>query len=405
MGRPLRRLTPWTAWCAAAAWLSGCAPAGEQPLPDPCEVAGNICTWMGFPELALFTPPGRDRLQSGLYLPQDLQFGPDGVGYVADFNNHRVLSVQPDGLVDIVAGTGFPGDGASSGEGCDDGCDSSITLLWHPSQVVIDPRDPDQVITAAWHDHRVVSSSLSGGESTWILGDGDPGFGNDPVSLSYPSSVAVDADGTYYVADQGNQIIRRVGPAGEATILAGTPGLPGYQGDGGPAAEALLHGHTDWVGGPTSKITLRGRELFLADTVNGVIRKIDLDTGLIDRVAGKYQEGEGVGSESGFAGDGGDALDAVLAIPRAVAFGLAGEMYIADSGNNCVRVVDPDGVISTFAGRCGEEGGFAGDDGPAVEATLAFPCGVVVDEEGYVYISDSNNHVIRRVAPYGAPSE
>jgi NHL repeat len=399
-------MNPGRRWSVAGGlvllWVSGCdraEPGGSVRKSDPCdEPGGVICTWMGLPGFALFSEVGVDRKKVGLYFPQDLQFGPDGVGYVADYNNHRVLAVQPDGLVSTVTGTGFPGDGPHDGGSCDDGCDAGSTEIWHPSQVTVDPARPGVVVTSAWHDHRLVATDLVAGETTWVLGAGESGFGTDPVTLSYPSSTAIAPDGTWYVADQGNQVIRRLGVDGALTVLAGSPGEPGYGGDGGPAELALLHGQEEWIGSPTSKLLLDDGVLYFADTLNGVIRRIDLDSGTIDRVAGVYVDGAEVGSFPGYAGDGGDALDAVFSLPRAVAFGLHGELYVADTGNHCVRVVDPSGVITTFAGRCGELG-FAGDEGPAAEALLHFPCGVVVDAVGNVYISDSNNQVIRRVTP------
>lgn len=376
-----------------AALFGGCE---AESAADPCGVPGNVCTWMGLPQMALASPVERDRLDVGLYWPLDLSFGPDGTGYVADFNNHRVLQVSPAGWVTLVTGTTFPGDGLHNGGGCDAGCDALATEVWHPSQIVVDPVDPRVVYTVAWHDHRVVSTDLDASVTTWELGDGRERFSTDPVSLAFPSSMVIGDDGMWYVADQGNQVIRGFAPDGTSALIAGRPGVPGYAGDGGPAAEALLRGHADWVGGPTSKLVLRGRTLYAADSLNGVIRAIDLDAGTIDRVAGRFVEGASEGSLQGYEGDGGDALEAVFAGPRAVAFGPDGEMYVADSGNNCIRVVE-DGIVSTFAGRCGEEEAYAGDRGPALNASFAFPVGVVVDAAGDVYISDSNNQVIRRV--------
>ena len=103
------------------------------------------------------------------------------------------------------------------------------------------------------------------------------------------------------------------------------------------------------------------------------------------------------GSVAGYSGDGGDPLAAVFSTPRDVAFGSDGEIYVADTKNNCVRVISADrAVIDTFAGQCGSEG-FGGDEGPASEAKLAQPFGLEVDSKGNVYIADTLNQVIRRV--------
>jgi NHL repeat-containing protein len=381
--------------------LAACNPdhggdPGRSPV-DPCDVPGTLCTWMGKPGLAQFSPDELDRRKTGLYWVQDIVFGPDGTAFVSDFNNHRIVEVGTDGISRTIAGTGVPGDGPHAGGSCDDGCVADQVDLWHPSQVLVDPADPDVVYAAAWHDHRLVRIERAEDRLTWTVGTGQEGYDVDPVEMAYPSSVVAGDGGDLYFSDQGNQVVRVARADGEVEIVAGSPGVGGYSGDGGPAADALLHGHEDWVGGPSSKLYRRGSTLYVADSLNGVVRAIDLDTGVIDRVVGRYV-GAPSGSMPGYEGDGGDALDAVLAYPRAVAFGPRGEMYVADSGNNCVRVVEPDGSIEPFAGRCGEEAGFDGDRVPALDATMDFPCGVSVDADGNVYVADSNNHVIRRIA-------
>lgn len=393
----------------AAASLSslagGCdrepTPAGTtDPPADHCGEAGVICTWLGQPGLAWQSDPGLDRLKSGLYLVQDLAFAPDGTAYVADFNNHRVLQVALDGAVTLVAGNGVPGDGPRYGEPCTEGCPVDYAEIWHPSHVAIDPRDPTVVYAAAWHNHRLLRLDTDDRIVTWIAGIGEPLYADAPPALAYPSAAIPDGDGGLYIADQANQMVRQLHADGTITDLAGSPGLAGYSGDGGPGVDALLHGFEDWMGGPTSKFAVDGRALVLADTRNGVVRRLDLDTGMIERIAGKYVEGAEVGSVPGYSGDGGDALDAVFAGPRDVDVGPDGTVYIVDTGNHCVRAVSPAGVVYTVAGVCGV-GGFDGDGGPATEALLDTPCGVAFDPDGALYVADSNNHVVRRIqAPW-----
>jgi len=153
--------------------------------------------------------------------------------------------------------------------------------------------------------------------------------------------------------------------------------------------------------------------LYFTDTVNGVIRSIDLDAGTIHHVAGAYTSaGEmefidpvttkpytaDAGSVPGYSGDGGSAVEAVFNTPRDLAVSEDGNLlYVADTKNNCVRVIDlVTNIIETFAGQCGVYG-FDGDKGPATEALLSEPFGLEVGQDGYVYIADSLNHVIRRV--------
>ncbi|MEQ1502027.1 MAG: hypothetical protein ABMB14_07335, partial [Myxococcota bacterium] len=362
--------------------------------PDPCAISGEICVWMGLPGLAILSEDGIDRTNSGLYMPQDVAFAPDGTAYVADFNNHRVRRVAPDGLATTVAGTGIPGDGPHAGGSCLFGCQAAATDIWHPSQLLMDPADPTVFYMAAWHNHRLIRVDVASDQMTWMVGDGVPGYGANQVS--YPSSIVAGPDGTLYFSDQGNQMVRRIDPGGVLADVAGQPGVGGYEGDGGLAVDAVLHGHSDWAGGPTSKLALSGSTLYVTDSMNGMIRTIDLDSGVIDRFAGRFVDGADIGSMPGYEGDGGDALDAVFGYPRDVAIGPDGEVYVADTANACVRVIAPDGVVSTFAGACGEPG-LAGEEGSPLDARFDQPCGVEVDADGNVYVADSTNHLIRRI--------
>jgi hypothetical protein len=193
---------------------------------------------------------------------------------------------------------------------------------------------------------------------------------------------------------------------------------PGFEGDGGDARLAKLHGRDSSKADGGSKIAsdLTCHRLVIADTENGVIRALDFDTGLIDTIAGRYTSAgtitltdditgitstQDAGSVAGYEGDGGDALAAVFNLPYDVAVGIEGEIYIADTKNHCVRVLR-DGIVERFAGICNPDtgaGSYSGDGGPALEARFSDISGVAVDPDGDVYIADSNNEVIRRVRP------
>jgi DNA-binding beta-propeller fold protein YncE len=389
----------WRCAAAGALWVAGCGPEQEPAAADDDGCApGTICTWMGVPGLAGLAGPGEGGHRSDelLYMVQDLEVAPDGSVYVADFNNHRVIRVDPDGVVHRIAGHGRPGDGILFGD-CSGGCSAQQAELWHPSDIVLDPSAPGVLLVVAWQNHRVLRIDPAADELLWLAGVGEPGYGADPVAFAFPSSVVVDEQGALYVADQANQVVRRLGADGRVDDLVGHPGIAGYAGDGGPASEALLHGHGGWEGGPTSKLAIDGRTLYLADSLNGVIRAVDLDTGRIERVAGQFvADGVSTASAEGYGGDGEDALDAVFWRPRDVEVGPDGTLYVADTGNHCVRAVSPDGIVETVAGRCGEAG-FAGDGGPPTEALLDTPCGVALDAAGNLYVADSNNHLIRLI--------
>jgi streptogramin lyase len=212
-------------------------------------------------------------------------------------------------------------------------------------------------------------------------GDGGPAT---EATLSCPHSVAVDTTGDVYIADSANHVIRRIDPSGVIVTVAGAGGKAGDSGDGGPGTEALIQG--------PKGIVLDGRGgLLVADSGNDRVKRLDLASGIISLVAGS--------GAPGGAGDGGPATEAQLTEPRTLAVGPDGSVYVAEPKAHRVRRVDPQGVISTYAGT--GRAGFTGDGGPAGRAQLNFPRGVGADAGGNVYIADSLNQRIRRVDTAG----
>jgi sugar lactone lactonase YvrE len=194
------------------------------------------------------------------------------------------------------------------------------------------------------------------------------------ASFAYPVSVVRDAAGSIFVSDSYNCRIRRINPAGVIGTWAGT-GTCGFSGDGGPATSAMI---SDPMG-----LALDGHgNLFFADAENGRIRKIT-QSGTITTVAGN--------GTSGYSGDGGTALQASLYVPTAVAFSQSGELYIADSANYVIRMVDTGGIIHTVAGN--HTYGFSGDGGPATSAQIGNVSGLAADAHRGIYISDSSGRV------------
>lgn len=245
--------------------------------------------------------------------------------------------------------------------------------------------------------------------------------------LFNPYDAAVDSDGNVYVSDSSNHRIRKIDTSGTITTIAGT-GERGYAGDGGPATQAEFDTPKgiaiNWIG-----------EIFVADSRNDVVRKINrsgrittINTNrplfdpfglaldlfgnvliaeshprnhLVRRIdfRGNVTAIAGVaGQRGGFNGDG-SAAEARLYHPRDVAADPAGNVFVADQFNHRVRKIDPTGTISTVAGT--GERGYSGDGGPAVNAQLSYPRGVLVDSAANVYIADSGNSRIRKVDPSG----
>jgi sugar lactone lactonase YvrE len=185
--------------------------------------------------------------------------------------------------------------------------------------------------------------------------------------------------GNLYIADSGNHRVRRVDASGTITTVAGT-GVRGYSGDGGPATAARLRR-------PGAVAVDGSGRLYIADFGNNRVRRVDL-SGRITTVAGN--------GKRGFSGDGGKATHAKLNAPSGLAIDHSGNVYIADSGNNRVRKVNRAGKINTVAGT-GKDG-FSGDRHKATKAKLNYPIGLAFDHSHNLYIGDSGNHRVRRVA-------
>ena len=225
------------------------------------------------------------------------------------------------------------------------------------------------------------------GAMTTVAGNGVPGFGGDggqavSATLCTPSDVKLDGAGNLFIADTENHVIRRVdSTTGLITTIAGIGGQPGYSGDGGSATLAHLSS-------PRGIAFDGDHTLYIADTGNNVIRKVDLSTGIISTIAGNQT--------AGYGGDGGPAQAALLNSPMEVGVGPDGSIYIADSLNNRIRKVDPTDSISTIAGT--GQNGYGGNEVPATTAILNTPAGLSVDPAGDVVIADSGNNLIRIVS-------
>jgi sugar lactone lactonase YvrE len=233
-----------------------------------------------------------------------------------------------------------------------------------------------------------------------IAGNGQPGdSGDNGPAISaefYPSDIALDGGGNLYIVAGSNQRVRKVSPGGTITALAGT-GQQGYGGDGGPATSAQLSY-------PCCIAVDGAGNLYIADTDNDVVRRIT-PGGVITTVAGQYQTVNNIDIVTGYSGDGGPATSAQLNGPNGIAVDGAGNFYISDWGNNVIRKVAGDGTITTVVGNGYGAGlgygGYSGDGGPATSAQLNGPGGIVLDGAGNLYIADTGNKVIRKVAPDG----
>jgi len=305
---------------------------------------------------------------------RDVEIGSDGRVYIADYGNHRIRRIALDGTITTIAGTGTAG---HSG----DGGPATQARLFNPRDVTVAP--DGTLYIADQNNHRVRRVSPEGIIMT-VAGTGVAGFSGDggpatQAQLQLPRMVTVAPDGTLYIADGNNHRIRRVTPDGAITTIAGT-GVAGFSGDGGPATQARLNLPHGIVLSPAGV-------LYIADYGNHRIRRVTPD-GIITTAAG-------IGV-AGFSGDGGPAAAARLFNPYALALATDGGLYITDLNNHRVRVIAPDGTITTIAGT--GAGGFSGDGGPAAQARLAVPHGLAAGADGTLYVMDLDNQRLRRIA-------
>jgi hypothetical protein len=235
--------------------------------------------------------------------------------------------------------------------------------------------------------HEVYESSLAG-VLTVVAGNGIQGFSGDggvatSAELDSPQGVAVGPDGTLYISDTGNERIRAVS-GGLITTFAGN-GSVGFAGDGGAAVDASFR----W---PNALAIDGSGALLVCDSGDERVRRVS--AGVIETIAGNGTQG--------FAGDGAAATAAELDTPMGLAVGASGQIFVADSHNDRIRVIATDGSISTFAGSGVQ--GYAGDGGAATSAELSLPLGVIVTSSGAVIFADSNNQRIRMVNASGTIS-
>ncbi|HZL25197.1 MAG TPA: hypothetical protein VFC39_01560 [Acidobacteriaceae bacterium] len=278
------------------------------------------------------------------------------------------------GLTSTFAGTGAEG---ATGDG---GAATSAALN-APSATAVDNQGNVYIADTANNEVRKVTP---GGTITRIAGTGAMGSSGDgdaaiAATLNAPAGVALDAAGDLYIADTGNNKVRVVdATSGNISTVAGT-GTAGYSGDENTPAAATLSG-------PTQLAWAQTGVLYVADTGNSAIRAIAPKESLIATVAGS--------ANPGFDGDGGPGQGAQLQNPRGVAVDNSGNVYIADTGNNRVRELS-EGTITTLAGQQG--GGYIGD-GLATSTELNAPAGLAVDTAGNLYIADTQNQRIRIIS-------
>ncbi len=306
-----------------------------------------------------------------LHRPQSVVVATDGTIYFSDTSNHRVRKIAPDGKIVTVAGNGDP---AFSG----DGGSALSASLRYPSDIAIDAAG--NLFVVDQYGFRVRKITPAGTIST-VAGNGnwgDPAEGVAAVNSPFKSitGIAIDTSGNIYLSDGGNQRIRKVGPDGLVTTIAGK-GTQGFSGDGGLATAAQFY-YPDCL-----TVDKKGN-LYVSDLYNYRVRMINA-SGVISTIAGSGQ--------CCSMGEGGKATDAWVSA-SALAVDAESNLWIAQSG---VRVIDASGVIRTLAGP---SYGFDGDGTPAGPATkFRSPQGIALGLNGEIIVADTYNSRIRQLLP------
>ena len=308
--------------------------------------------------------------------PTVVNFDTLGNMYIADYLNNRIRKVSTSGIMTTVAGNGTAG---YSG----DGGPATAAELNEPSYVVV---RYGSLYIADYYGHRIRKVSPTGIMST-VAGNGTGGYSGDggaatAAELYFPTSVTFDAGNNMYIADEANNLIRKVTPAGIISTFAGGGSTLG---DGGPATAASLNR-------PGGVACDASGNIFITDAVNQRIRKV-ATSGIITTYCGN--------GTAGYTGDGGAATAAEVNHPLRLMVDAGDNVYFGDVNNNRIRKITAAGIITTIAGN--GTAGFSGDGGPATAAELSGAQGVAMDASGNIFLVDVGNARVRKIGPGTAP--
>jgi DNA-binding beta-propeller fold protein YncE len=409
-------------WCPLLAALAACAGNDDGGAPPgggaaSCEPeVDRICPFAGT-GLAGFNGEDLPALDTMMYFPMDITFSPYGKPVYADWNNHKLRMLEDDGTVRTIMGTNFIGDG-------DDlrldlslvGADGLTVNLNHPTQQRY--FSDGVLLSASWHTHKLRTWDPETGLVHVLVGQqadfvGDHYESAGTARFNQPVAVEIDSKGDVYVVDMRNERVRHLRMS-DFTIntLVGT-GDKDYCGDGGEARDACLSFPLSDNPEPGGALAFSADErlIYIADTENQVIRVYDTETGVVDLYAGAPLEPGDVD---------GDRLSARFAMPRDLVMSPEGLLFVADSDNSKIRVIDTStGEVSTFAGTgepscpgdgpqivprtCDEQlAGASGDGGNRLDARLYRPFGVELDLDGNLVVADTFSHRFRIIYRFAA---
>ncbi len=308
--------------------------------------------------------------------PLGVAIDSSGSIYIVDGSTYEIRKVNATtGIITTVAGNGTAGYSGDGGPATSAGLGTAGTI--GARGVSVDSFG--NIYIADSSNNRIRKVAASTGIITTVAGNGTAGYSGDgglatAAKFSYPSGVAVDSSGNIYIADSYNNRIRKVNATTGIITTVAGNGTAGYSGDGGPATSAEFNFNTN--GGLA--VDTSGN-IYIADWNNHRVRKVTESTGIITTVAGN--------GTAGYSGDGGPATLAEIYAPSGVAVDSLGNIYISDWTNSRIwKVTAATGIITTVTGN--GTTGFSGDGGPAILAKINWPGGVAVDSSGNIYIVD-----------------
>jgi sugar lactone lactonase YvrE len=332
----------------------------------PATIYGQVTTFAGSGAQGKANGNGTT---ASFNLPFGIAADVTGSAYVADEGNNLIRKITLTGAVSTFAGSGTIG--SLNGTG-------ASASFNHPHGVTVDAFG--RAYVADYGNNKIRHITASGLVST-LAGDGNVGNsnGNSAASANFyhPMGVSVDASGNVYVADEGNNLIRKITSAGVVSIFAGSTNGAGKVNGTGTSAS---------FNGPAGVATDISGNVYVADYANSLIRKIS-PAGVVTTLAGS--------SSWGNVNDIG--ILASFRLPEGVAVDAEGNVYVADSGNNLIRKINSAGVVTTLAGS----GAYGGANGTGTAASFNFPTGVAVDGAGSLLVADAGNNQIRKVSITG----
>ncbi len=319
-----------------------------------------------------------------LLLPSAIVFDAAGNLFLAETANHVIRKVDTTGHITTIAGTGVQGFSGDNGP-------ATAATLDSPQALALD--SIGNLYLADTHNHRIRRIDASTQIITTIAGTGAPGYSGDDsaaatAQLALPTAVAFDRNNNLYFADTGNHRIRKIAASTNIiTTIAGN-GTQGFSGDAGLAIAAAIDS-------PAGLACDTANSLYLADTHNHRIRRIDTTTQIITTIAGT--------GAAGYSGDTAAATAATLALPHGLTIDPNGNLYLADTHNHRIRRIDATtGIITTVAGDGTQT--FAGDNAPAITASIDSPLSAAVSPAALLTLADTNNQRIRQLTAAAAPA-